>query len=52
VPDHGGGNELLSNWVLIARVSKDCERTHGTLNGDLLVKVIDEHDVLVYVANL
>jgi hypothetical protein len=50
--DHGGGNELLSNWVLIARVSKDCERTDVTLNRDLLVKVIDEHDVAGHIASL
>jgi hypothetical protein len=50
--DHGGGNELLSNWVLIARVSKDCERTDVTLNGDLLVKVIDEHDVAGHIVSL
>jgi hypothetical protein len=50
--DHGGGNELLSNWMLIARVSKDCERTDVTLNGDLLVKVIDEHDVAGHIVSL
>jgi hypothetical protein len=41
----------LGNWALIARVSKDCERTHVTLNGDLLVKMIDEHDVAVHIAD-
>ena len=41
----------LQLGVVIARVSKDCERTHVTLNGDLLVKVIDEHDVAVHIAD-
>ena len=50
--DYGGVNELLSNWVLIARVSKDCERTHVTVNGEMLAKVIDQHDVAARIAKL
>jgi hypothetical protein len=43
--------ERTALQLLIARVSTDCERTHVTVNGEMLVKVIDEHDVAV-VGNL
>jgi hypothetical protein len=41
----------ISQLGVDCAVSKDCVRTHVTVHGEMLAKVIDEHDVAVHIAD-